>query len=282
MKAQLSALLGCPLRACQQVSGGDICQAYRLESASGERWFLKRRPGSPEDFFEAEAHGLAWLAQVCSLRTPKVLAIGQGKDPYLLLEFLESARPTADFEERLGGGLAALHAHQETTFGLDRNNYIGPLAQSNRTHPNWADFYSQERLQPLIERAQQRGLLSRQWRPRWEALFRGLPRWIPEESPRRLHGDLWSGNLLVGPGGEPCLIDPSVYAGHREMDLAMMKLFGGFSRRVFQAYFEANPVEAGFEERVPLFQLYPLLVHLNLFGAGYLAQIERCLRAFAL
>ncbi|MBX3170487.1 MAG: fructosamine kinase family protein [Candidatus Eremiobacteraeota bacterium] len=224
----------------------------------------KTRPGVPPDFFAAEAHGLEWLRAATSLRVPEVLEVGPD---FLLMEWLESAPAVPDYEERLGRGLAELHRTGGPP-GLERDNFVGTLPQVNRTCAGWCEFYIERRLRPL--------LLDR-WRDRFERLFAVLPGWLPDEGLSRLHGDLWAGNVLVGPAGEPCLIDPAVYVGHREVDLAMMRLFGGFGPRVWASYAEAFPLSAGYTERIPLYQLYPLLVHVHLFGGGYAAQVEQAL-----
>lgn len=226
----------------------------------------KSCPGVSPDFFAAEAHGLEWLRQTGTLRIPEVLELGSD---FLMLEWLESAAPARDHDERLGQGLAELHRSSTGVAGLDRANFVGTLSQDNRPCSNWCEFYVERRLRPLV--------LSR-WRARFERLFSVLPGWLPDEPLSRLHGDLWAGNALTGPRGEPCLIDPAVYVGNREIDLAMMRLFGGFSPRVWASYAEAFPLSAGFPERVPLYQLYPLLVHVHLFGESYAPQVEQALR----
>lgn len=183
------------------------------------------------------------------------------------MERLDSAPPAPDHDERLGRGLAELHRVGGPP-GLERANFVGTLPQDNRGCANWCEFYVERRLRPLM--------LNR-WRDRFERLFAALPHWLPEEPLSRLHGDLWAGNALVGPQGEPCLIDPAVYIGHREVDLAMMRLFGGFGPRVWAAYEEAFPLSDGHQDRLPLYQLYPLLVHVHLFGGSYAAQVEQAL-----
>ncbi len=218
----------------------------------------------PPEFFAAEAHGLEWLRPVCSLRIPEVLEVGRD---FLLLEWLEPAPPAPDHDQRLGRGLAEMHRVCGPP-GLERNNFVGTLPQDNRSCSGWCEFYVERRLRPL---------LLNHWQTRFERLFSALPGWLPEEPLSRLHGDLWAGNAIVGPNGEPCLIDPAVYVGHREVDLAMMRLFGGFSPRVWASYAEAFPLSDGYAERIPLYQLYPLLVHVHLFGGSYAAQVDQAL-----
>ncbi len=266
----VSKALGANVQSSRRLSGGDINDAYRVELSDGRKVFVKRNASAPGDMFEAEAHGLEWL-RAGPLRIPTVLAIGSS---FLALELLQPSTRTQAFDETLGRGLAALHQTAPSGFGLERDNYIGRLPQSNREHDDWVSFFREERLLPQIEMASIQGLLRR----RFDQLFEKLAELVgPTEPPARLHGDLWGGNLHTDESGQPCLIDPATYGGHREIDLAMMRLFGGFSGRVFASYDEAYPLAPGAEERVPLYQLYPLLVHVNLFGGGYLGAVERAL-----
>ncbi|MBS2036728.1 fructosamine kinase family protein [bacterium] len=264
------------IRTRQPLAGGDICRVERVELEDGRIAVLKTHSAAPSGFFAAEAWGLSWLRETSSLRLPEVLELGEQS---LLLEWLPPSAPRPDFDEFCGRGLAALHAYPEASLaGLDQDNFIGPLHQSNRSHPTWPEFYAEQRLLPLVEKAVKRGLGHENWTFRFQRLARKLSDWLPQEPLSRLHGDLWSGNLLVGPGGQPCLIDPAVYVGQREVDLAMMRLFGGFGARVFSAYEEAYPLQPGAAERVPLYQLYPLLVHVLLFGGGYAGAVDEALR----
>jgi fructosamine-3-kinase len=180
----------------------------------------------------------------------------------------------------LGRGLARLHRDAPERFGLDHDGWLATLPQSNRSHAAWPSFYAEERLLPLTERAAARGLLSTRLRDRLAALRDGMERRVgPPEPPARLHGDLWSGNVLSDERGHPCLIDPAVYGGHREVDLAMMRLFGGFSRAVFDAYAAEAPLAPGWERRVPLYQVWPLLAHVCLFGRSYVGRLAESVDA---
>jgi fructosamine-3-kinase len=209
-----------------------------------------------------------------------VLAFSDERPAFLALELLAPARRRGDFDEDLGRSLAAMHAHGAPTFGLDYDNYIGRLPQSNAVAAEWASFYWASRLEPQLRLASDRGLIDRVMRSRFDALHRVLAARVgPEEPPARLHGDLWGGNLHVDDAGRPCLIDPAVYGGHREIDLAMMRLFGGFGDRVFASYEEAWPLAPEAAARVPLYQLYPLLVHVNLFGGSYVGSVQSALAA---
>ncbi len=281
--AALARRLGSRVVSARGLSGGDINEAYELKLENGERWFLKTNQRAPETMFPAEARGLDWLRSAGALRVPEVRAVSQPGEGvhYLVLELIAPAPPARDFDAVLGQQLAALHRAGAATFGLDHDNFIGSLPQSNRPAETWADFYRARRLEPQLERATQSGALSYSARRAFERLFARLPELVgAAEPPSRLHGDLWGGNLHIDGAGAPCLIDPAVYGGHREVDLAMMKLFGGFSARVFAAYDEAFPLSPGAEERVALYQMYPLLVHVNLFGGGYAASVERALARY--
>lgn len=285
LRAALELRLGALVVRAEQLAGGDINSAYLVECAGLGRVFVKTQERAPVELFSTEAAGLEWLREAKALRVPEVLAFTEpGQDPphYLVLEYIEPGRPAGDFDDALGQGLAALHRAGAPSFGLSRNNFIGLLPQDNTAAPSWAEFYRARRLEPLLQRALQAGRASYAMRRGFERLFTRLPELVPaDEPPSRLHGDLWGGNLHVGERGEPCLIDPAVYGGHREMDLAMMRLFGGFSERVFSAYAEAFPLQAGAALRVPLYQLYPLLVHTVLFGGSYGASVERALARYA-
>jgi len=273
--------LGARIERAAPVSGGDINEAFRAALSDGRVVFVKSNARAAKRMFPAEARGLSWLAEPAELRVPRVLAVSSeaGEGPsFLALEYLEPAPRRRGFDEELGQGLAALHRASPATFGLDHDNFIGRLSQSNRAAATWAEFYRRERLEPQLALAARAGRVDAALRRRFDALHARLDALAgPAEPPARLHGDLWGGNLHVGPGGEPCLVDPAVYGGHREVDLAMMRLFGGFSERCFDAYAEAYPLAEGADERVPLYQLYPLLVHVNLFGGGYVGSVSRAL-----
>lgn len=271
-RAEVERALGMRVTDAARVAGGDINEAWRLTLADGRTVFAKTHPSPPRGMYDAEARGLAWLAG--PLRVPRVLATGAS---FLALEWLDAAPRVRDFDQRLGRGLAALHRQSPEGFGLDHDNFIGRLPQPNAPTDDWPSFYRERRLLPMLTLARADVALRR----RFDRLFDRLPELVgPPEPPSRLHGDLWGGNLHVDAEGAPALIDPAVHGGHREIDLAMMKLFGGFSSRVFASYAEAHPLAPGHEERVALYQLYPLLVHAALFGGGYLASVDAHLRAY--
>ena len=283
LRARVESALGQPVSAASRLSGGDINDAFELRLADGQSVFLKSNARAPLEMFAREARGLEFLRVAGALRVPQVLAFSaETEQPsFLVLEFLRGAAPRAGFDEQLGHGLAALHRFGAPSFGGSESNFVGRLPQSNRVHATWADFYRSERLE-----AQLRAAIAARRAPvalsrDFERLFSRLPDLLgAAEPPARLHGDLWAGNLHRDEQGAPCLIDPAVYGGHREVDLAMMQLFGGFSARVFSAYAEAFPLSPGHRERVALYQLYPLLVHLNLFGGSYLRAVQSALAKY--
>ena len=276
--ACLEQRLGTRVRGAKRLSGGDINEAFEVSLGTGERIFVKTHPSPPAGMFEAEARGLRWLAEADVIRIPRVLAVSDDRPAFLALELLVPAKRGPDFDEALGRSLAALHAFGAPSFGLDHDNFIGRLAQSNVVADDWPTFYWASRLEPQLRLATDRGLIDEGTRSSFDTLRRVLPERVgPEEPPSRLHGDLWGGNLHVDEAGRACLIDPAVYGGHREIDLAMMRLFGGFGERVFAAYRDAWPLAPGAGERISLYQLYPLLVHVNLFGGSYVASVKRAL-----
>lgn len=277
--AALARALGSRVRRASAIVGGDINEAHAVDLEDGRTVFVKHSSRSLPGTFSAEARGLAWLSSARALRVPEVLATSE-EPPFLALQFLAPGRPRGDFDEELGRGLAALHRAAPGCFGLDHDNFIGRLPQPNGKRDSWAEFYREQRLGFQLSLAARSGRLTAPMKRGFERLFIRLEdRLGPAEPPARLHGDLWGGNVHVAPDGAPCLIDPAVYGGHREVDLAMMRLFGGFSSRCFRAYEEAYPLSPGAEERMRLYQLYPLLVHLNLFGGSYGASVEETLRA---
>jgi len=285
LKAAAEAALGMRVRRLQPVLGGDINEAYRISAADGQDYFLKTHQNPPEDLYTREAEGLNWLREADAIRIPQCFhhSSRRGAEPALLiLEWIDSAPPCPNHDELLGRGLAKIHLKTEAEFGLPETNYIGSLHQRNRKHKTWHDFYTQERLLPQFELAARAGLVPSNLGKNFDTLLGRIGDILgPEEPPSRLHGDLWGGNTIRDEKGEPCLIDPAIYAGHREVDLAMMQLFGGFNPRVFAAYEESYPTTEGSAGRIPLYQLYYLLVHLNLFGSSYLSAVHRAVDCYS-
>jgi fructosamine-3-kinase len=260
--------LGADIKRWTVIGGGDISSAARADLADGTTVFVKSHDHPPAGMFAAEADGLAWLAEG-PLRVPRVLACG---DNYLALEWLELAgRPD---EAELGRGLATLHGLGAPSFGYARVNYLATLPQDNTSESSWPAFYVERRLRPLCRRA---GLgIDHQL----DGLLASIDRFGPPERPARLHGDLWWGNVHAC-GGAPVIYDPAVYGGHREIDLAMLALFGELPDVLIDAYDEVWPLADGWRERIGLHQLYPLAAHACLFGGGYAAEIRRVLASLA-
>lgn len=280
--AAIAATVGQRVDRLVEITGGDINRTFQVELTTGRSVFVKHRPDAARGMYLAEAHGLAWLAAAGAVRVPHVVGVRDEEPRLLALEWIERGTSSPAHDEMLGVGLAQLHRFGAPTFGLDRDNLIATVHQPNTPTAAWADFWRSQRLEPLVRRALDAGLLDRADLAGWERLWRRMPELCgPAEAPARLHGDLWGGNAIVDERGAPVLVDPAVYGGHREVDLAMMRLFGGFSSRVFAAYEEVVPLADGHQDRVALYQLGPLLVHLILFGRAYRASVERALGHYA-
>lgn len=270
------------IRSVRPVSGGCISNGCRVETAAGPV-FVKHNAAASAGMFAAEADGLHALRAAAGehLRVPTVLALGDDGDRaggWIALEWLEPAPPTAGDAERLGRGLAAIH-RTSGRWGWECDNWIGSLPQANQPAASWPDFWRGRRLSPQLDLARRARRLPGT-DAEWERLFHHLPELLAvgdQDGPSLLHGDLWSGNALSTSAG-PAIIDPAVYRGHREVDLAMAALFGGFDRAFFAAYNDAWPLSPGAEQRRAIYQLYYLLVHVNLFGGGYVAQTAETLR----
>lgn len=265
----------------RSVSGGSINEAAAVsmgEKTLFVKWNDARRyPG----MFAAEARGLQLLANPGGALVPEVLEQGEtGSLSYLVLEYISPGHQEPDAYDRFGEMLAKLHRNISATFGLDHDNYMGSLPQRNTPHNTWNSFFISERLLPQLRIARDEGSLSVSDSRAFDNLIKRLPEIIPEEPPALVHGDLWSGNYLSGRGNRTWLIDPAVAYGHREVDIAMSKLFGGFPERFYSAYHHHFPLQPGWEQRLEIFQLYPLLIHVNLFGGGYGNSVRRTLEKF--
>jgi fructosamine-3-kinase len=264
------ALLGATVVATTPVAGGDICTSTRLRLSDGTSVLVKTRPHAPSDFFHSEAQGLRWLASAGGAQVPDVLAV---EEDCLILEWVEEGRPTADSAEQLGRALAATHQAGSPVYGTgsEEDGYIGTLPLPNRSAPTWPEFFATRRILPYLKLARDRSAITAEDATAVEGAVRKLTELAgPAEPPSRLHGDLWSGNVLWASQGAAWLVDPAAYGGHRETDLAMLALFGlPHLQRVLDSYHEAFPLADGWEERVALHQLFPLLVHACLFGGGY-------------
>ncbi len=285
LEEALAPYLDGPLRRCMPVGGGCIAHASRIET-DASRYFLKWAKHPIGDAFLAEADGLDLLrAAGSSLVIPQVLAV-KAPDPivpgFLLLEWIDSGGMTDAFWEKLGGGLAALHRNLADSYGADADNFIGQLPQHNTRTERWPDFFRNCRLEPQVKLARERNLWQASWDKPLDILYNRLDDLLPERPEASLlHGDLWSGNIMVTSAGMAALIDPAAYYGHRETDLAMSELFGGFQRRFYSAYNEAWPLDPAYSDRRDVYNLYHLLNHLNHFGPGYAGSVVSILRRFA-
>jgi len=283
LEQQLTDFLHNPVKviATEPIRGGDINQAFLTRTSAGE-FFVKHNASLHGlDFFEKEAKGLELLLSTGAIAVAKPLFSGHfHQQVYLVMEYFAKGKPAENFWTKFGRDLAALHKHSWKHFGLEHDNYIGTLPQTNSPSFDWSAFYFHQRIGRLIKMAFKRGQLESHHLDWVEGLSRKLPVIFPNEAPALLHGDLWSGNFGVQSNGEAIIYDPAVYYGHREMDLAMARLFGGFDSSFYLAYQETYPLQPGWEERLEVCQLYPLLVHLNLFGSHYLQDVLAILNRF--
>ncbi len=281
----LSGVLGRPtvIERRSGLAGGSINRTERIDTTAGV-FVLKSNETAPAGFFRAEAAGLQALrASRTPLAVPQPVA-WQDEDPaFLVLEFLPDGRRSDAFDEQLGRGLAALHRSTMPQFGFGEDNFCGATPQRNTWCRHWVEFYGHARLGAQLELAARAGGLSRSEVQRANHMVASLGRWLsePPDGPALVHGDLWSGNLHTTLSGHPALLDPAVYYGDREVELGMMLLFGGFSEGTFAAYHDAWPLEPDWRERVPIYQLYHLLNHLNLFGRAYHSQVMAIIDRFA-
>lgn len=270
----------------QAVHGGDANDAYKLYLSNGEALFLKTNSISNEDFFRAEAEGVAAISTTGTIRVPNIHAIGTDDGySFLLMEFIERAVTKKDFWEKLGTGLAAMHQADTSSFvtdgkyGLDKDNYIGAGKQKNTSKSSWIEFFSECRLRPQFELASR--YFDSSLIRKTNRLLDNMDRFLYEpEKPSLLHGDLWAGNFMSDETGQPMLIDPAIYVGCNEADIAMTELFGGFDRTFYDAYFKAMGVIPGYKERRDLYNLYHLTNHLNLFGSSYLSAVVRTIEKY--
>lgn len=309
----IAQITGLPVTAGASVVGGSIHRANEITIGS-DRFFLKHNHRHAEPMFESERRGLALLRRACTetgadIHIPAVLhtSAGQKSAPqkelspglsqpakpssprpeptsphaWILLDFIPEGSTGGDFFRKFGSALAAMHRFTNPAFGLDHHNFIGSLPQNNKPAGNWPEFYYTRRLEPQAKRAVDAGLLPRDHILRLEKLSTKLPGLLPGEPASLLHGDLWGGNFLSrAPGNTPSIFDPAVYFGHREADLAFTHLFGGFGPDFYESYRETWPLQPGFPDRIDLYNLYPLLVHVNLFGGSYIRQYQSALSRY--
>ncbi len=280
LKNQITAELNTSVRTVSAVYGGDINRAAQLVFEDGSKAFVKWNESAPADMFEAEAKGLKLLAQAqTELLIPAPKAI---HEQFLVLDWIEEGvESTPKNSREFGRELAKLHRKTANYFGLNFDNYIGRLPQSNNQHSNWPDFFAIERIEPQIKMGVESGKLNRELLIQAPRMYKKLGSIFPTEPPALLHGDLWSGNYLFTTTGQAAIYDPAVYFGHREMDMAMTRLFGGFSADFYSGYQDEYPLFENFEDRVSVYNLYPILVHANLFGGSYCRQAEQIIARYA-
>ncbi|MEO6722445.1 MAG: fructosamine kinase family protein [Ferruginibacter sp.] len=273
---------GLKVTSVERLHGGDISESYCLYGVD-TKYFLKVNDARVyPDMFEKEASGLNALRSKIDITIPAVIRYGKtDRQQYLLLEWLEKGSPANDCWEKFGSGLATLHQQGQPYFGWPEDNYIGSLHQLNTVHQSWHSFYAECRVMPLVKQLFNKNHFSKQDTIAAENLCKKLDQLFPVEPPSLLHGDLWSGNFMITSNGHAAIYDPAVYFGNREMDIGMTRLFGGFNQRFYIAYQQQYPLESGWQQRLALTQLYPLLVHAVLFGEHYVNSAKEIILRFA-
>ena len=289
----INTLFGDNLRIVSKrpVHGGDINESYCLSLSDGSALFMKCNALNNLSFFEAEAIGLEALRKADVIGVPKALAIGTDKKQgmsFLLMEYLESGAKLTRYWEIFGRELAALHradcaefaeANQGRSYGFMQDNYIGASPQTNTPKENWITFFRECRLIPQFRMAER--YFDSKMRKQCTKLLDHLDSYLTEpEFPSLIHGDLWSGNAICGPNGKAWILDPAVYVGHYEAELAMTELFGGNPDSFYGAYNEIIPIDSEYRDRRDLYNLYHMLNHLNLFGVTYLGSVQRILNRY--
>ncbi|MEM7103840.1 MAG: fructosamine kinase family protein [Bacteroidota bacterium] len=265
----------------KKVGGGSINETGIIETGQGAFFVKINDSSSFPGLFEKEAKGLRVLRETGKIRVPTVNFFAESKDhSFLVMELIHRGLGFGIFWERFGKALASLHQSNSTHCGLDHDNYIGSLPQSNKQHKKFVDFFIHERLEPQFKLAFDKGFFSDRVQQASSRLYNRLPEILPDEPPSLIHGDLWSGNFMADMNDEPVLIDPAVCYAHREMDLAMTTLFGGFNDYFYESYESVFPTEPGLEKRISIYNLYYLLVHVNLFGGGYVSSVESIINRY--
>lgn len=276
----ISNLLNETIIKTNSVSGGDISEAFKIITTKNS-YFLKTNEASKLNMFQTEASALKHINNTNAIKTPEVFVVDTfNNKSFLLMEFIESKTPTVNDFKTLGLQLAVLHNYSSNYFGWEHDNFIGTLPQSNKQYASWCDFYIHQRLKPQLKLAKQRNLLSESECPSTEKMLQALQQMFQNTKPSLLHGDLWGGNYVISKNGEPYLIDPAMYYGHSEVDIAMTKLFGGFGDNFYEAYHKIHPTDSFTNSRIDIYQLYYLLVHLNLFGRSYYVSVSRILQKY--
>ena len=281
LEEEISRSLGQSILHLQGVTGGDINQACLIHTINSSFFLKYNKYPNGGEILATESRGLYTLLQTEVCPIPRVHGRGQaGPYHFLLLDNWSNQSKASNFWTDFGKNLAHLHLVTAPLHGLPYNNFIGPFKQDNTQLVSWPDFYWLYRLEPLLKKAMDQGLLEASDHKKFQRLSVKLNELAPRASAALLHGDLWSGNYIIAPNGQAALIDPAIYYGHRETDIAMTRLFGGFPDEFYRAYHEGHPLDSDWEERIKLWQLYPLLVHVNLFGGGYVNAVRRSLSLY--
>ncbi len=281
MLKKLEEILGKNIVSSSSIGGGSIANSQIVKTEGGEKYFFKSY-GNNSVILQNEANGLKELARSNSIRIPKVIAVA---DDFLLLEFIETGKREYGFSKLFGKQFAQMHRTTSDKFGFYENNFIGSNPQINLpTSTNWIDFFWENRLLFQFKLAEQNGYVNSEFRIMFKKLEQNILSILEEtgEPPALLHGDLWGGNFIVDEMSNPVLIDPAVYYGNREADLAMTKLFGGFDSEFYSAYNEEYPLPDNWEYRINLYKLYHVLNHLNLFGRSYYSQAFSIIKEYTL
>ncbi len=271
------------VKSVRSLHGGDIHLVYQVETNQGSYCMKVSKKIEDSHLFSIEKKSLNYMVDKAGVNVPQLYLTGEFEGfSFLMMTYIpqDDKEASISYWNYLAKQVANLHKVSSDHFGLSFSNYIGPITQDNRWKETWSSFYVENRLEPQVKSSFDSSLLSKSLLSKMEGLYSEIPSIFPEEKPSLLHGDLWSGNVIKSADYRSFFIDPAIYYGHREMDLAMMQLFGGFDTAFFESYQEEYSLEKGWEERVEIAQLYPLLIHLNLFGASYLPSIKRIVNKF--
>src|SRR5690625_1958308 len=265
------------IKKVKPIQGGSINEAYYVETTDAA-FFMKFHENAPRNFFKTEATGLRLIKETNTINVPNFLAYSdKSENAFLLLEWIEGNK-SADTEEMLGRKLAQFHQVHATMHGFQEDTYIGLLKQPNKLTSNWLEYYRDQRLQNQVDIGKEKGVLQTERLHKLETLLSKQDKWIPRSvEPSYLHGDLYSGNWIVGPGGEPFIVDPSILYGDRHFEMAYTELFGGFPENFYKAYEEVLPLREDYEDIKQIYQLYYWLAHLNLFGEIYGHEVDTIL-----
>ncbi len=281
-KNHLSVVLNTEIHSTNSLTGGDINYAHSLETSSGKYFIKWNDTTQAGGMFDSEAQAIKQIASTGAIRTPKIVSTGKFKNKaYLLLNFIDSCENiSAQHLYDFGVQLAHLHRHPADYFGFQKDNYIGTLDQHNCVSDSWSEFYIEQRMIPQISLAKKKGFLRHITKQTIDGFYQEITKLFYNLKPSLLHGDLWNGNFIIDKKGKAYLIDPASYYGHCEVDLAMSELFGNFGDRFYVGYDNTNKISDGYKERKAIYQLYYLLVHLNLFGGSYENACTRILSKF--